>query len=729
MSLDMGLHLLVLRCLSPFTVILGAVLFSQIPACFIDPSKRTVLRAHQRAVSQCLTLLILSTYIVEAFLFLAGLICLRDWTAVEIFLDGEDGMGRVVYTLLCFFIWLFTYHLLCDPFTEPLFRFACVSTWILATSMDTTISLLSAQSRSRSFDYCQVIVQISRFVCLTIICVYNFPPIWNKPRRGLNRQPPLDTVLSARTGNDKYHDELPGADTPVEDGIKNENLGKHSQEQLHRVHQLGGCPNENPRLQRYVEYMFLLNVAILLCPRLLGDLVDMINHMREDTGQLNIGCLIKVVKILNDTILKQATRSLSLRVCRSYKELGLSLYFHDNEQAGKFQAAIEEDLKTSANLDQLFRTILPLSLEVCIASAYLAYLFDVYLGLILLSTYIFYGVFTCSMTPLIAKERRKDQATHRIQRTFYQSIANWMSCFYFNRRDYQRHRVKESTQQELREVQRSYQIGQLMQALQSLAVLLSYGALLFRVAYLFKTDDRPVAKFLSPLWFHIALTAPLHKLEQVHNLLIELCVDTERLLESITVTDAEDAKDLVFKGGKVEFRNIGFSYDGLNPVIKDLSFEVKAGSTVAFVGQSESGKTTTCDKLLLRGYDVTDGSIFVDGQDIRTVTQKSLRETIGIVRQKQSIYNDTVMEVVRYTRLDATDEEVVQACKDAAIHEGILKLPKGYDSKIGEHGVKLPGAGQRLIAIAQLFLRDPKIFVLDEATASVDSTYFPSPLY
>ena len=155
-------------------------------------------------------------------------------------------------------------------------------------------------------------------------------------------------------------------------------------------------------------------------------------------------------------------------------------------------------------------------------------------------------------------------------------------------------------------------------------------------------------------------------------------------------------------------------------MIKDLSFSAASGQTIALVGETGSGKSTILN-LLFRFYDVREGSIKIDGQDLRDVTLESLRQSIGVVPQDPVLFNDTVMNNVRYSKLDATDEEVVEACKAAAVHDKVLTFTDGYSSIVGENGVKLSGGEKQRIAIARAILKDPKIILLDEATSSVDT--------
>lgn len=201
-------------------------------------------------------------------------------------------------------------------------------------------------------------------------------------------------------------------------------------------------------------------------------------------------------------------------------------------------------------------------------------------------------------------------------------------------------------------------------------------------------------------------------------------IDAERLLillqTKASVENSETAKDLDIKRASVRFRSVDFAYDERKPILRGIDFLAEGGTTVALVGETGSGKSTTL-KVLHRFYDVTAGSIEIDGQDIRDVTLESLREAIGIVPQDTVLFNQSVMKNVRYGRLDATDEEVYEVCKAASIHDKILTFPDGYESKVGARGVKLSGGEKQRVAIARCLLKNPKILLLDEASSAVDS--------
>ena len=187
------------------------------------------------------------------------------------------------------------------------------------------------------------------------------------------------------------------------------------------------------------------------------------------------------------------------------------------------------------------------------------------------------------------------------------------------------------------------------------------------------------------------------------------------------VQDAPDAKPLGTVSGLVEFDNVSFQYDpARRMVLRDVSLTIRPGETLAVVGPTGGGKTTLC-QLLPRFYDVTAGAVRIDGQDVRAVTQHSLRMNIGILQQDVFIFADTIRENIRYGRPDATDAEIVAAAKRAEIHDEILAMPDGYDTFVGERGVMLSGGQKQRLSIARVFLKNPPVLILDEATSALDS--------
>ena len=186
------------------------------------------------------------------------------------------------------------------------------------------------------------------------------------------------------------------------------------------------------------------------------------------------------------------------------------------------------------------------------------------------------------------------------------------------------------------------------------------------------------------------------------------------------ITDAPDAVPLVCKGGHILIEDVSFHYDEEVEVLEHVDLDIPAGQTLALVGPSGGGKTTLCH-LIPRFYEVAEGRITIDGQDIRQVTLRSLREQVGIVQQEVMIFAGTVMDNIRYGRLDATDEEVVEAAKKAEIHDAIMAMPEGYNTYVGERGIMLSGGQKQRVSIARIFLKNPPILLLDEATSALDT--------
>ena len=221
-----------------------------------------------------------------------------------------------------------------------------------------------------------------------------------------------------------------------------------------------------------------------------------------------------------------------------------------------------------------------------------------------------------------------------------------------------------------------------------------------------------------------AFVSPVRRLAQFSEIYMQGMAGFGRFLEIMqtepAVTDAPDARELTDVKGEVEYKNVSFSYANGVPVLENVSLHIQPGHSFALVGPSGGGKTTLCS-LLPRFYDVTDGAVLVDGNDVRDVTQMSLRKNIGVIQQDVFMFAGTIRENIRYGRPDATDAEVVEAAIRAEIHEEIMQMPDGYDSYIGERGVMLSGGQKQRLSIARVFLKNPKILVLDEATSALDT--------
>lgn len=246
----------------------------------------------------------------------------------------------------------------------------------------------------------------------------------------------------------------------------------------------------------------------------------------------------------------------------------------------------------------------------------------------------------------------------------------------------------------------------------------------FYGGYLFIKGEISIGSIIAFVALLGRLYAPVSQLSNIHIDITRSLALFQRIFEYLDLEQEIENKlgayELKVISGKVQFKNVYFSYNSKVKVLEDISFSVKPGTMVALVGSSGVGKTTITN-LIPRLYDVNKGSIEIDGHDIRVVTLESLRKQIGIVIQEPYLFNDTIEENLRYGKKDATEVEIVEACKAAYIHDFIMTLPNRYKTIVGNRGVKLSGGEKQRVSIARVILRDPRIIILDEATSSLDS--------
>ncbi|KAE9376692.1 hypothetical protein N431DRAFT_330918 [Stipitochalara longipes BDJ] len=405
--------------------------------------------------------------------------------------------------------------------------------------------------------------------------------------------------------------------------------------------------------------------------------------------------------------------------------MSLSSDFHDNKTSSDLSQAVHGGRSVADLLETVCFQVIPMFIDLAIAFAYLWSLFGAYMGLMMAATVISYLYITTKLYARRASKRRDYITIYRKEWTIgQQSLDGWSTASLFNMIPYERHRYACAVKDHMKS-KRVYEMSsQAISAAQGLVMTLGLLGALWLGVYQVAYDGKSVGKFTTLLVYWAQLQSPLIFFSTMYRQISYSLMDAERLLELFqtkpTITDMPNAKPLKFGKGLVKFDRVSFAYDERKPTLKDVSFEVPPGKTVAIVGETGGGKSTIL-KLIDRFYDVKSGSISIDSQDIRDVCLESLREKIGVVPQDPMLFNDSIMNNIRYARITASDKEVYEACKAAAVHEKIMSFPDGYNSKVGDRGVKLSGGEKQRVAIARAILKQPEIILLDEATSAVDT--------
>ncbi|KAL7267837.1 hypothetical protein RUND412_009559 [Rhizina undulata] len=404
--------------------------------------------------------------------------------------------------------------------------------------------------------------------------------------------------------------------------------------------------------------------------------------------------------------------------------MSLSHDFHSNKKTADLYTSVTTGRSINGFIESVCFAVLPMLADLCVAFAYFYFKFDAYMALIVAVVSIVYLWVTAKLGSMRNQMRRDFNTTARKEASImWETMSSWSTVSYFNRIPHEQNRYHGAVKN-FQKAERNWNVG--MSALnvaQSLVFTLGLLGASFLAVYQVSMGKQPVGSFVTLLYYWAQLSGPLSFFANFYRKIQNQMLDAERLLELFqtkpSIVDRPMARDLQNIRGEVEFENVSFAYDPRKPAIKDMSFRAPPGSTVAFVGETGGGKTT-CLKLLFRFYDVISGAIKIDGQDIRDITLWSLRENMGVVPQDPSLFNDTIMNNIKYANFEATDEEVYQACRAAAVHDKIMSFPDGYQSKVGEGGVRISGGELQRISIARAILKNPKIILLDEATSMID---------
>ncbi|KWV50871.1 metal ABC transporter permease [Bradyrhizobium macuxiense] len=404
----------------------------------------------------------------------------------------------------------------------------------------------------------------------------------------------------------------------------------------------------------------------------------------------------------------------------------LSLRFHLERKTGGLTRILE---RGRTGIETIVRMVIlqliPTIVEVTLLAAVLLWQFDWRYVLAVLLTVVVFMYYTYIATEWRIEIRRKmnDSDTEANTKAI-DSLLNYETVKYFGAEEREAKRYDRSMERYEQASVKTYTSLAVLNTGQAIIFTVGLTATMLMCAFGIRKGTHTVGDFVLINSMMIQLYQPLNFMGMVYREIKQAIIDIEKMFEVLArdpeVTDVSGARPLAVSAGSVRFEDVRFAYEPDRPILKGLSFEVPAGKTVAIVGPSGAGKSTI-SRLLFRLYDVSGGRILIDGQDIKSVTQSSLRSAIGMVPQDTVLFNDTIRYNIRYGRWDASDADVEEAARLAQIDGFIRMSPKGYETQVGERGLKLSGGEKQRVAIARTVLKAPPILVLDEATSALDS--------
>lgn len=494
------------------------------------------------------------------------------------------------------------------------------------------------------------------------------------------------------------------------------------------------------RIRVAVAMLFLVaaKVAIVYVPMLYRDAVDALTKTSENTviavplGILIAYGLIRVASVafgeLRDAVFaKVAHRAIRRVALQTFRHLhALSLRFHLDRQTGGLSRAIERGTKgIEFLLSFMLFNIIPTLVEILLVCAILWGLFNIWFALVTLLTVTTYIAYSMIVTEWRLKYRREMNQTDETANTrAVDSLINYETVKYFGNEEHEAQRYDKSLKRYERASVKSKTSLSLLNIGQGIIIALGLTIIMYMAGAGVSAGTMTVGDFVLVNAYLLQLYQPLNFLGFVYREIKQSLVDMERMFgllqEAREIQDHPNATPLAVSDGVVTFEDVAFSYESRRDILKGISFSVPAGKTVAIVGPSGAGKSTI-SRILFRFYDVQSGRVSIDGQDIRDVTQLSVRAAIGIVPQDTVLFNDTIRYNIAYGRPGATDAEIEDAARMAQLDGFIEHLPDGYDTMVGERGLKLSGGEKQRVAIARTILKQPSILLFDEATSALDT--------
>ncbi len=486
-----------------------------------------------------------------------------------------------------------------------------------------------------------------------------------------------------------------------------------------------------------LAFLVLSKLAIVAVPLALKEIVDTLNTPEGRMLALPLALLIGygVLRLagsafneLRDVIFARVRHGTMREL--SMKALGhlhqLSLRYHLERKTGALSRDMERGSRSAASLlNYMVFSILPTFVELGMVAAILLNNYSPWYAIIVVVTVVFYITSTFFITNWRMKFRHRMNAKDSEANSLaIDSLINYETVKYFNNEAFEHRRYGETLGEWEDAAVKSQTSMSGLNIIQGALIACGVTVVMVMAAQEVVDGSMSLGDLVLVNAFMLQVFIPLNFLGVVYSQVKHSLSDMDRMFKLLQVEeeirDADDAQPLKVGEGEVRFENVAFHYSAERPILEDVSFSIPAGKKVAVVGHSGAGKSTLA-RLLFRFYDVTGGRILINGQDIREVTQQSLREAIGIVPQDTVLFNDTIEYNIAYGRCGADRTAIEQAARMANIHEFIVSLPEGYDTVVGERGLKLSGGEKQRIAIARAMLKSPRILVFDEATSSLDS--------
>ncbi|MDA7583145.1 ABC transporter ATP-binding protein/permease [Candidatus Pelagibacter sp.] len=494
------------------------------------------------------------------------------------------------------------------------------------------------------------------------------------------------------------------------------------------------------RVSFAVVALVLAKIASVSTPLVLGSAV---NSLTELSSGINLFMLVPIALVVGygvtrviaftfveirdalfSKVSQHSIRQISLTMFQHLHNL--SLQFHLNRQTGALAKYIDRGTK---GIDFLLRYVLfniaPTFFEVFLVSGILFYLYGPWYAVVTLVTIGLYSFLTFKITEWRnVFRKRMNQADNDVSTKMIDSLLNFETVKYFNNEAFEANRLDQSLEEYELAANQSRHSLSLLNIAQTFIIMVGITIMLVMSVYGIKSGEINIGGFVVINAYMLQLYQPLNWLGSVYREIRQALTDMENMFSLLEVapTTNDDLKDIPQSNdAEIRFENISFDYDIRRTIIKNISFTVPNGKKVAIVGPTGAGKSTI-SRLLFKFYDPKEGNIFINNTNVNKISQNSLRKIIGVVPQDTVLFNDTIYYNIAYGNTGATKEEVISAAQNADIHDFITILPDGYETIVGERGLKLSGGEKQRVAIARTILKNPKIFFFDEATSALDTS-------